>query len=422
MLLFVIVLPSPTVYFYRKDAVQANVSGPELGDGFEKNPLAIEVEQSADKGNDDGSESTAAKPARAKLAKMQREGKDARAQNQKLQAQVQQLEAQDQQRQEENQQLQEENKQLQEENTQLESQSQMDGDAVRKSEAALRKENAALKAQLVEAEQASGTELVRRVSDGTADAVAPEQVFEEPGAAKNQEAAMKDLAIDESLSEEARESAKKALEVLVSSQLLDIEQTAALKKRASALKELESEAEFVDQQARIEALATVKKVEVEALAKAKTAEANAMLQAATQAAEIREMEAEAQFKRLQADAKKLLHAPDGLCDDMMEWLERNRLQHCAADMARIAGAYAAATVSPIYEPYLCGAMSAGTCCPATCSTSQTRTLKRLVCERPRAFIRSSDVFAQRTGSSTTHVQKMRLQAALQALRGAPASS
>ena len=56
---------------------------------------------------------------------------------------------------------------------------------------------------------------------------------------------MKDLAVDESLSEEARDSARKALDVLVSSQLLEIEQTAALKK-------LESEAQFVNQQAQIE--------------------------------------------------------------------------------------------------------------------------------------------------------------------------
>ena len=34
---------------------------------------------------------------------------------------------------------------------------------------------------------------------------------------------MKELAVDESVSEEARESAKKAFEVLLSSQLLDIE-------------------------------------------------------------------------------------------------------------------------------------------------------------------------------------------------------
>ena len=54
----------------------------------------------------------------------------------------------------------------------------------------------------------------------------------------------------------------------MSSQLLDIEQTAALKK-------LESEALFIDQQARIEALAEAKKVEVESLAVVKKLEAEA---------------------------------------------------------------------------------------------------------------------------------------------------
>ena len=79
---------------------------------------------------------------------------------------------------------------------------------------------------------------------------------------------MKDFAVDESLSEEARDSARKALEVLVSSQLLDIEQAAALKKRTGALQELESEALFVDQQARIEALAAkLKKVQAKKFAK-----------------------------------------------------------------------------------------------------------------------------------------------------------
>ena len=85
---------------------------------------------------------------------------------------------------------------------------------------------------------------------------------------------MKELAVDESLSEEARDSAKKALEVLISSQLHDIEQTAALKKRAGALKELESEALFVDQQARIE----VKQMEAEAESKRQKLEAKRLLQ------------------------------------------------------------------------------------------------------------------------------------------------
>ena len=128
---------------------------------------------------------------------------------------------------------------------------------------------------------------------------------------------MKELAADESLSEEARDSAKKALEVLVSSQLHDIEQAAALKK-------LESEALFVDQQARIEALAeankveadalgTAKKVEAEALGKAKTAEATAMLKAAEikemeaeAQAEVKKMETEVQTKRTKAAAQQLL--------------------------------------------------------------------------------------------------------------------
>ena len=124
---------------------------------------------------------------------------------------------------------------------------------------------------------------------------------------------MKDLAIDESLSEEARDSAKKALEVLVSSQLLDIEQAAALKK-------LESEADFVHQQAQIEALAKAKAAEVE----------------------VKEMVAEAQSTRDKADAKKLLQAAQDLVvsDDMMDWLGQHRLQQCAADLARIAGPYA----------------------------------------------------------------------------------
>ena len=114
---------------------------------------------------------------------------------------------------------------------------------------------------------------------------------------------MKELAVDESLSEEARDSARKALEVLVSSQLLDIEQAAALKK-------LESEADFVHQQAQIEALAESKM-------------------------EIKKLEAEAQLKRQRVEAKKML-----VSDDMVEWLGQHRLQECAADLARIAGAYA----------------------------------------------------------------------------------
>ena len=69
---------------------------------------------------------------------------------------------------------------------------------------------------------------------------------------------------------------------------------------------LSSQAAFVNQQARIEALAEIKK-----------------------------LEAEAQLKRQRSEAKKML-----VSDDMVEWLGQHRLQECAADLARIAGAYA----------------------------------------------------------------------------------
>ena len=124
---------------------------------------------------------------------------------------------------------------------------------------------------------------------------------------------MKEITADESLSEEARDSAKKALEVLVSSQLLAIEQTAALKK-------LESEA-----------MAEAKKVEVEALAKGKTAEATSLLALAKgKAAEAALMLQAAEIKEKRVEAT--------LSEEMAEWLGRHRLNSCATDVARIAGA------------------------------------------------------------------------------------
>eukprot|EP01045_Picozoa_sp_COSAG04_P025490 COSAG04_NODE_3353_length_2891_cov_2.148108_4_plen_357_part_01 len=299
--IFAIVLPSPTVYFYRKDTGAQGLSDMESGDGFEENPLAIEVDRTAAANEDDSSEPTVAQPARAKLAKMQREGKDARAQVQKLQAEVQQVRAENREQQAENQQQLAEIQQLQEQIQQLEAQSQMDGDAVRNSEAALREDNAALKAQLAEApQQSAGTDLVALPDDASGSA-APEQT----PAVKSPEATMKQLAIDESLSEEARDSAKKALEVLVSSQLLDIEQTAVLKK-------LEWEAKVVNQQAQIEQSAALEKQEAEALAEAKKVEVGALAEVkrmeAEATAEVAKLETEAQSKRKKADATKLLHA------------------------------------------------------------------------------------------------------------------
>ena len=119
---------------------------------------------------------------------------------------------------------------------------------------------------------------------------------------------MKELAADESVSEEARESAKKAFEVLLSSQLLDIEQAAALKK-------IESEAQFANDQAQIQRSATMQKLEAEAHD------------------EIKKLQAEAEFRR-----KKLEAVSQDLGEEMMEWLQRHRLQDFAAHVALIAGA------------------------------------------------------------------------------------
>ena len=57
-------------------------------------------------------------------------------------------------------------------------------------------------------------------------AAAPDQA---PPSAKTKEEALKELAGDESLSEEARDSAMKALEALAVSELAEIEQPAAVK-------------------------------------------------------------------------------------------------------------------------------------------------------------------------------------------------
>ena len=118
--------------------------------------------------------------------------------------------------------------QLQDENQQLEAQSQMDGDAVRQSESALRKEVAALKAQLATASGREGAQLVA-VSGNADQAVAATD--QAPPVTKTKDTTLKELAGDESLSEEARDSARKALEVLVSSQLLDLLKGRAVRRR-----------------------------------------------------------------------------------------------------------------------------------------------------------------------------------------------
>ena len=114
---------------------------------------------------------------------------------------------------------------------------------------------------------------------------------------------------------------------------------------AAALKRLESEALFVDQQAQIE---------------------------------IRKLEAEAKTKRTKVEAQKiaeLQNSSQGLSEELAEWLKRHRLQKCAADIARIAGD----SIVPSDLQYL------------------------------------TDENVEEIGSGLTHVEKMRLQAALRAV-------
>eukprot|EP01045_Picozoa_sp_COSAG04_P002616 COSAG04_NODE_97_length_26459_cov_6.507246_4_plen_1426_part_00 len=363
--LFAIVLPSPTVYFYCRDK-DGPSSGAELGEGFEENPLAIELGQADVEDKEGDAETQQAQPARAKLAKMQREGKDARAQVQKLQIETQQQQA-------EIQQLHEEVQQQQQEIQQLEAQGQLDGDAVRKSESALRKEVATLKAQLVAiSSSAAGTQLATLPES----AAPPHHAA--PVGGQAQEAAMKELAADESLSEEARESAKKAFEVLLSSQLLDIEQTAALNK-------IESEAQFVNKQAQIERTAE-QDAELEKL------ESEAMFQ-------VKKLESAAQTKRKKVDAKKRLQEAEGLGEEMTEWLRVNRLQSCAVDICRFAGEYVPHAPAHRHSHALV----------------DLRLPRRDVMPDDLQYLTEENI--EEIGSAMTHVEKMRLQAAVQALRG-----
>ena len=84
---------------------------------------------------------------------------------------------------------------------------------------------------------------------------------------------------------------------------------------------------------------------------------------------------EAHSKQRLMEANMLLQAPQGLSDEMVDWLDQHRLQKCAADLARVAGD----RVLPGDLQYL------------------------------------TDENVEDIGSGLTHVEKMRLQAALQSL-------
>ena len=151
---------------------------------------------------------------------------------------------------------------------------------------------------------------------------------------------MKALAADESLSEEARESAKKALEVMVASQLLDIEQAAALKK-------LESEAQFADEQARIQRHSALQKLEAEEFAAAKELEVKALAKRKTLDAEKLDLVVEAdklvvEAEKVDVELQKAHAAQKGHSrqlpnEEMTEWLRQQRLTVHTASFTRIAG-------------------------------------------------------------------------------------
>ena len=126
---------------------------------------------------------------------------------------------------------------------------------------------------------------------------------------------MKERAADESLSEEVRESAKKALEVLVSSELLDIEQAAAVKKRAAELKDLESEQSSALKKRQVETEFITAKLEAD----------KKSLMASLQASSFEETKQTMQ-ETMQQTAK-----------ETAEWLGRHRLSRYAEDILTVAG-------------------------------------------------------------------------------------
>ena len=151
------------------------------------------------------------------------------------------------------------------------------------------------------------------------------------------EDAMKQLAADESLSEEARESAKKALEVLVSSELVEIEQTAARRKRAGELKELESEAQFEVKKLETEAAAEVTKLETEAATKRKKAGAMKLLHAAERETARMQRETELGAEQVKFEADISAEVTAATRKEMAEWLGRNRLHLHAEVITAVAG-------------------------------------------------------------------------------------
>ena len=206
--LVAIVLPSPIVYFYYKDTHSAtgtrwtNAStAVESDEGFQDNPLA-EPGQS-DVYDVEGSELPNVPPARAKLAKMQREAKDTRAKNQQMQTQLLQLQT-------ELGSAKAENASLKVIATTKDESTKVQ--ALQTQNVISQKAIAALKAQLA---QVGRSPQLPALNDDLRPDNAPLQQAD----AKTRQVAIRELAADESLSEQTRESAKQAWDEMAAAQV-----------------------------------------------------------------------------------------------------------------------------------------------------------------------------------------------------------
>lgn len=211
----VVVLPSPIVYFYYKDTHSAtgtrwtNASS-TAAEGTDDNPIRMENPLSfgesdqADVYDIEGSELTNVPPSRIKLAKLQREAKDSRAQAQQLQTQNRQLQTQ-------NQQLQANTAAAKAEIVSLKAFTTATDESTKVQ--ALQAETAALKSRLAQA-HTDGMQLAM-FSDGAQSTATIQQQPTE----QSSEAVMKEHATDETLSEETRESAKQALDELAAARI-----------------------------------------------------------------------------------------------------------------------------------------------------------------------------------------------------------
>eukprot|EP01046_Picozoa_sp_COSAG06_P055141 COSAG06_NODE_10037_length_1763_cov_13.783053_3_plen_266_part_00 len=179
-----------------------------------ENPLSFGESDQADVYDIEGSELTNVPPSRIKLAKLQREAKDSRAQAQQLQTQ---------------------NRQLQTQNRQLQTDKDHDKAEIATAKAeivslkalttatdestkvqALQAETTALKDQLARRPQADGLQLAM-FSDEAQSTAIHQQPTEQ-----SSEAVMKEHATDETLSEETRESAKQALDELAAARIKNL--------------------------------------------------------------------------------------------------------------------------------------------------------------------------------------------------------